>query len=48
MLKALAEQYGYLFEEALLQEINSIGIYISVDNTKNEGDCITGHIYFHL
>ena len=27
MLKALTEQYGYLFEDELLQEINKIGIY---------------------
>ena len=27
MLKALTEQYGYLFEDELLQEINKVGIY---------------------
>lgn len=27
MIKELTEQYGYLFEEELLQEINSIGVY---------------------
>ncbi|AUC81759.1 Crp/Fnr family transcriptional regulator [Lacinutrix sp. Bg11-31] len=27
MLKALTEQYGYLFEDELLQEINEVGIY---------------------
>ncbi|WP_299247000.1 Crp/Fnr family transcriptional regulator [uncultured Lacinutrix sp.] len=31
MLKALTEQYGYLFEDDLLQEINEVGIYKEID-----------------
>ena len=31
MLKTLTEQYGYLFEDDLLQEINEVGIYKEID-----------------
>lgn len=32
MLKALTEQYGYLFEDDLLQEISEVGIYKEIDS----------------
>ena len=35
MLKELTEQYGYLFEDELIQEINEIGIYKEISQGTN-------------